>query len=171
MVVEFKRLGLDYRDLPGLAIGDSDEDAAAFLAHLRDLEPGATWHDVFPNLPAHWVPGKPETWTHPFTPFGPYDYQELPVGAAVLVGWEPGTDPACLSAFVDRSRAAGFAIYGAGFWGPIGSPEDMCNAMIIFDRDAGPAAVDHFWAWVDAQGDMALHWFARSGRETYAPTP
>ena len=109
------------------------------------------------------------TWTFPFKPFGPYDYQELPVGAAVLVGWEDERIPRGLLAFVERSRAAGFAIYGAGFWGPEGTPEETRQAMIIFDREAGSQAVDDFWPWVESQGDMALHWFARTGEETYAP--
>ncbi len=170
MLAEFVRLGLDYRDLPGLAIGDSAEDAAAFLKHVRDLKPGATWHDVFPMEQVQLAPSEAETCPNTYSPFGPYDYQELPVGAAVLVGWAPGTDPTCLSTFVDRSRAAGFAIYGAGFWSPDGAPEDIRDAMIIFDRAAGPGAADEFWAWVDAQGDMALYWFARTGGESYVAT-
>lgn len=171
LIREFERLGLDYRDLPGLAIGDSASDAAAFLASVRRLTPGVTWHDIFPALPAHWVPGAPETWTHPYRAFGPYDYAELPVGPAVQVCWDRTTDRACLDAFVQRSRDAGWPIYGAGFV-EVDTPEwPTLDAMIIFDRDASADTAGVFWAWVDAQGDMALTWFARTGAETYAPTP
>ncbi len=171
LVREFERLGLDYRDLPGLAIGNSASDAAEFLAQVRRLSPGVTWHDVFPALPTHWVPGAPETWTHPYRPFGPYDYAELPVGPAVQVSWDRTVDRSCLAEFVERSRDAGWPIYGAGFV-EIDDPEwPTLNAMIIFDRTAPAATGGDFWAWVDAQGDMSMTWLARTGTEGYAPEP
>lgn len=67
--LEVLRLGLRLEDLPGGGLAVQDLDA--FLRFLRTLEPPVTWRDVFPDLPAHWVPGRPETWTTAYRPFGP----------------------------------------------------------------------------------------------------
>jgi hypothetical protein len=90
------------------------QDSEAFLRFLQNLEPPVTWRDVFPDLPSHWVPGRPETWTTKYRPFGPYDYQELPTGPAFYVLWpEPGAGPRH-DALVQRARDAGWPVYGGG---------------------------------------------------------
>lgn len=101
---ELARLGLRLMDLPALAVGPGRLDG--LLQHLRGLPTEATWHDVLPEWPRHWVPGRPETWTTRYRPFGPYDYQELPTGPAVHVSWPKGTDPECLSNLLAAARAA-----------------------------------------------------------------
>jgi hypothetical protein len=73
---ELDRIGMRKEDLPGLAIKEGRE--REFLERLEQLPPGTSLHEVFPDLPSHWVAGQPETWTTPYRPFGPYDYQELP---------------------------------------------------------------------------------------------
>lgn len=95
---ELARLGLRLMDLPGLAVGPGGLDG--LLQHPRGLPTGATWHDMLPELPRHWVPGRPETWTTRYRPFGPYDCQELPTAPAVHVSWPKGTNPECLSTLV-----------------------------------------------------------------------
>src|SRR5512146_2672435 len=82
---ELQRLGLRARDLPGLAVTGGEQALEALLTRLRSLSPGATWHDVLPDLPPGWIPGCPETWTTPYRPDGPWDYQELPTGQAIRV--------------------------------------------------------------------------------------
>ena len=61
--VELDRLGLDTDQMPGGGLSLGGATLEPFLARLRSMAPGVTWRDVFPDLPAHWEPGKPETWT------------------------------------------------------------------------------------------------------------
>jgi len=56
-------LGLDTDQMPGGGLSLGGATLEPFLARLRSMAPGVTWRDVFPDLPAHWEPGKPETWT------------------------------------------------------------------------------------------------------------
>ena len=59
IMAEFQRLGLRLDDLPYGAFAAGPGAAERFLEDLRRLQPGATWHEVFPDLPPHWVPGRP----------------------------------------------------------------------------------------------------------------
>jgi len=78
---ELGRLGLAWEDLPAGGLASRGDD---FLKRLRTFAPGLTWQDVLPDLPPHWLQGRTETWTTPYRPLGPYDYQELPTGPAVM---------------------------------------------------------------------------------------
>ena len=60
---ELDRLGLTWEDLPAGGFASRGEDA--FLKLLRTFSPGVTWRDIVPDLPPHWLPGRPETWTTP----------------------------------------------------------------------------------------------------------
>jgi hypothetical protein len=82
---EFARLGLRLDESPHQAFAAGPGGAEHLLETLRDLRAGATWHDVFPDMPASWVPGRPATWTTLYRPLGPFDYPTLPTGPAVHV--------------------------------------------------------------------------------------
>ena len=62
---EFERLGLALDESPYQMFSAEPGGAERILEQLRRLEPGATWRDVFPEMPDHWVPGRPDTWTGP----------------------------------------------------------------------------------------------------------
>jgi len=158
---EVRRLGLRLEDMPGggLAVQDSD----AFIRFLRSLEPPVTWRDVFPDLPAHWVAGRPETWTTPYRPFGSYDYQELPTGPAVHVIGPSATDGAWLDQLVDAARRAGFGVHGAGFIEGSGT----LHALIILDRDTDAQRRDAFVDWLSEQPVVELAAVPRAGDEDY----
>ena len=113
---ELQRLGLRARDLPGLAVTGAEQALEALLTRLRSLSPGATWHDVLPDLPPGWIPGRPETWTTPYRPDGPWDYQELPTGQAIRVQHlGDASEQSWLNSFIATARAAGWPVYGGGF--------------------------------------------------------
>jgi hypothetical protein len=158
--LEVLRLGLRLEDLPGgLAVDDSD----SFLRFLRTLEPPVTWRDVFPDLPTHWSPGRPETWTIPYRPFGPYDYQELPTGPAVHVIGPSATDGEWLSQLVDAARRDGFAVHGAGFI----EGNNAIHALIVLDRDTNAQRLDVFLEWLSEQPRVELAAVPRVGNEDY----
>jgi len=159
--LEVLRLGLRLEDLPGgrLAVDDSD----AFLRFLRTLEPPVTWRDVFSDLPAHWIPGQPETWTTSYRPLGPYDYQELPTGPAVHVIGPSATDGEWLHRFVGAARRAGYAVHGAGFI----EGNDKLHALIVLDRDTDARRLGAFLEWLSGQPLVELAAIPRVGDEDY----
>jgi len=60
---ELERLGLNTDTMPGGGLALGAGTIEPFLLRLKGMSPGVTWRDVFPDLPAHWEDGKPETWT------------------------------------------------------------------------------------------------------------
>ena len=164
---EFERLGLNPYDAPGLAFGDGEAGVERFLTHLRSLAPGATWRQVLPDLPAHWVPGKPETWTRPYVPFGPYDYAELPTGPAIHVIWDGGVeDPTWVQGVLTAARAAGWPVYGAGT-APGANPGTSRHAFVVLERSVSAATVESFVEWVRTQTGLTFASMPRRGDEEY----
>lgn len=164
---EVERLQLRLEDLPG---GLALQDADAFqhlLRAMRALEAPATWRDVFPDLPAHWVAGRPETWTTRYRPFGPYDYQSLPTAPAVHVQWQRETDHAVLDNLVAAARSAGFSVHGAGFLEMTNPAWSTLDAMIILGRGTTATQLDAFTDWLLEQSDVALAAIPRRGDEEY----
>jgi hypothetical protein len=164
---EFQRLGLQPDALPG---GGLAADAAALdqlLAHLRALASPATWREVFPDIPAHWVAGQPETWTTRYRPLGPYDYQALPTGPAVHVDWPRTTDPVCLDRLITAARAAGWAIHGGAFVEVTNPDWPTLDAMIILEAGTAQAKLDEFLEWLGKRSDVQLAAVPRRGDETY----
>ena len=162
---EFQRLGLRGNELPGggLAVQDSE----AFLRFLQSFEPPITWRDVFPDLPAHWLPGRPETWTRPYRPLGPYDHQTLPTGPAIHVEWPRATDPACLGGLLAAARAAGWPVYGGGFIEVTDPDWPTLDAMIVLDVGTSDARLDDFLEWLGRRSDVMLAAVPRRGNEGY----
>ena len=160
---ELHRIGLRKEELPGLAMEAGAE--REFLRHLEQLPVGASLHDVFPDLPAHWLAGQPETWTTPYGPIGPYDYQELPTGPAVHVQWPKESDPVCLDRLVAAARRYGWTIHGAGFIRVINLEWPTLDGMIILARGTTREGLDEFLEWLDAQPDVTLAGVPRVGDE------
>ena len=152
---EFERLGLRLDDSPYQAFAAGPGGAERFLGELRRLQPGATWHDVFPDMPAHWVPGRPETWIRRYRPLGAYDYPTLPTGPAMHVHWPAGSDSDPLPAFVATARAAGFRVFGAGLIEEIQEWRQF-DAHVVLDRDTSEEEFDEFWAWIHEQPDVEI---------------
>jgi hypothetical protein len=167
---EFERLGLDLAESPYQGMVSSEPgEAERFLSRLRGMQLGLTWWDVFPDIPAHWVPGRPETWTVRYRPLGPYDYQELPTGPAVHVAWPRDTDPECLPAFVSAARDASWPIYGAGFLTVQTPAWPTLDAFVVLESGTSDDALGAFASWVEARPGVELAAIPRTGDEEYAP--
>jgi hypothetical protein len=161
---EFKRLGLNIDAIPGL-IGEPTA-INRLIARLRTLAPGATWRDVFPDPPAHWKPGQPETWATPYRPFGPYDYQELPTGPAVHVFWERASDALQLPELLSTARRAGWPVYGAGVHLET-ADSSRVHAMIILARGTTHDRLGEFVQWLETHPGVHIAAIPRTGTEDY----
>ena len=153
LLAEFERLGLNIRDLSGFAHSGSLEP---LIARVRAMEPGVTWHEVLPDLPKQFVPGRPETWPLKYRPVGDYDYPELPAGPALHIHYDKNAPPNTLEDFVALARDAGWPVYGAGLI-PIENPEwRTTDACVVLDKDTSE---DTFWAfeqWMIATTSMRV---------------
>ena len=165
---EFRRLGLDVRDVPGL-VGNAG-GLQQLLERIRAMERGVTWHDVLPDLPDHVVPGDPRSWVNApirFYPLGTFDYQQLPVGPALHIGFHDKGDPSALETFVAAAREKGFPIFGAGLI-PIQNPDwPTTDAHVVLRRDISEDQYTEFVEWVEACDGVRVCVFTRSGRENY----
>jgi hypothetical protein len=167
---ELERLGLRARDLPGLAVSGGEKALEELLAHLRSLSPGATWHDVLPDLPPDWIPGRPETWITPYRPEGPWDYQELPTGQAIRVTYQgDASEQSWLDSFIAAARGAGWPVYGGGF--PYENKADMArrwkDGTIVLSRGTDVVTFNQFLRWVDEEPSVKLIAVDRTGEERY----
>lgn len=162
---EYERIGLRPEDSPSLAIGAGAEHD--FLARLRSLPTGATWRDVFPEMPAHWVPGRPETFTGPYRPLGPYDYQELPTGPAVHVVWPTAIEASRLERLVMDARETGWPLYGGGLLESTNPEWRARHAILVLERGMSEDALLEFVAWLEQQSDITVAAVPRTGREEY----
>ena len=161
---EFERLGLRVEDLPAGGLAGDRSGVQDLLARLRLAKAAVTWRDVFPDLPAHWVAGRPETWTVPYRPLGPYDYQELPTAPAVHVSWrEREKSDQRLLSLVNAARAAGWQIHGAGLL-PSDNPKwPSVDAMIVLERGTTEEQCLEFSSWLETQSGIELCSIPRIG--------
>lgn len=169
IMAELGRLGLDTARAPFgvLSEGADLRGLASVLAHLRTLDPGATWHDVFPDLPKHWLPGHPDTWTSPYLPRGPYDYQELPTGPAILVIQDTASeDWGWVTSLAAEARAAGWPVYGAGP-APSGTTVVPGYAYVVLERGTSEDVTWGVAQWVDSRAGLTLGGVSRTGAEEY----
>lgn len=136
---ELARIGLAEQTSPyaGIAIG-SDAAAAQFLSHLQQLDVGATWRDVFPDMPAHWDLDDRNTWTDPTerAPLGSFDYPDSPRGTAIVVIPDSMHDMTAVTAAVDSVQALGVPIFGAGLVLDRGVPHAYVVLPLGASRDA-----------------------------------
>jgi hypothetical protein len=156
VAAEFERLGLNLDESPYQSFAAERGAAQRFIEGLRRLQPGVTWRDVFPDMPDHWVLGRPETWTRPYHPLGPYDYQELPTGPAVHVQWRKDTPRECLAALLAAARDAGWRVHGGGFI-EIGNPGwPTIDAMVILERGTSEETLYQFADWLNGQSGVSV---------------
>jgi hypothetical protein len=164
LTAELERLALRWEDLPGGGFMVGSGGLQAFIAHLQKFEPGVTWRQVLPDLPSHWEVAKPETWTAPYRPLGPFDYQQLPTGPVIHVAWHKD-GPERLEELVGQGRAAGWRIYGAGVLPA--PPNSEYHALVVLERGTSEDDLLRFGAWLDKHPDFAVAGFVRLGTEKY----
>ena len=163
---EIQRLGLNLDSLPGgLAVDAASLDA--LLQRIRGLTPPVTWRDIFPDIPTHWVEGRPDTWTTRYRPLGPYDHQSLPTGPAIHVHWPRATDLSCLDRLIDAARAAGWPVHGGGFIDVSNPDWPTLDSIIVLDAGTHGARLDAFLEWLDQRSDVTLAAVPRRGTEHY----
>ena len=163
---EVHRLGLDLAALPGGLAADV-ASLNDLLQHIRALTPPVTWRDVFPDMPAHWVEGQPETWTTPYRPFGVYDHQSLPTGPAIHVQWPRASDPRCLDRLMDAARAAAWPVHGGGFLDVGDSDWPTLDAIIVLDAGTDADQLDGFLEWLGRRSDVAVAAIPRRSDEHF----
>lgn len=149
ILAEYERIGLRVADSPYGALAGDIDAIAPFLQRLRTMQPGVTWRDIFPNMPADWVPGRPETWRRPYKPFGAFDYPAPPAGPAFYVLWPQGTAAAHHDALVQRARRAGWPIYGGGVAAsgyPSGGRDDL--GFVILELGTSEEVVFEMVEWI-----------------------
>ena len=141
---ELRRIGLDPDESPGLAM-DADS-VEAFLRRLRELQPGSSWSDVFPDQPKGWHPGDPE----PEQALGAFDYPDPPRGIAVYASLEKvdSAEQVAQDIFAAIDEL-GVPQYGRGLvldWGhphlyvilPLGATEEDADALAdLLSRQPG----------------------------------
>ena len=144
---EIERLGLNEAMCPydGMAsMGKAAEEE--FFSKLRQLAPGATWRDVFPDMPAHWDLNDPDSWTFPERMLGSFDYPDPPRGSAVYASLGIEGDIAAGTAALERIATLGIPVYGSGMVLdrgalhmyvvlPLGAPSEHVEAIAEFLRD------------------------------------
>lgn len=146
---EFARLGLRAEDMPHGGLAFSGTDAMEqFASHLRTLVKGASWRDVFPDLPAHWDLENPESWTYPKNEraLGTFDYPDAPRGSAVFASLDGAQDVTAGTAALAKIATIGIPIFGAGMVLdrgaphmyvvlPLGAPNEHVVALSDFLRE------------------------------------
>ncbi|MGH7648770.1 MAG: hypothetical protein ACREND_11670 [Gemmatimonadaceae bacterium] len=165
--VEIERLGLSLDSMPGGGLAADADALGDLLQRARALTPPVTWRDLIPDIPAHWVEGRPETWTRRYHPLGAYDHQSLPTGPAIHIDWPRTTDPGCLRRFIDEARAAGWPIYGGGFVEVSNPNWPTLDAMIVLYAGTDDARLNEFVEWIDLHSDATLAAIPRLGNERY----
>ena len=170
MDAELARLGLDLADSPyGVLGGDGPDAAARFLARLRALRAGATWRDVFPDMPAHWVPGRPETWTKPYRPYGPFDYPAPPAGPSLLVVWDgPAAAGPRHDALVQRAQEADWPVYGGGVVPERRPGGHDTYGYVVLRLGTSEEVLYDVWAWIQEQPGVLHSRPDRTGDEIWA---
>lgn len=161
---ELMRIGVDLGSLPEMSF---ELDEPGLLERLQSLPVGATWRDVIPHLPAHWDMDDPTTWTIPYLPLGPADYQVLPTGPAILLEWPRTTDPTVLNALVEDAVKASWPIY-AGWWmnsDALHMPTS--HAYVVLTRDASEEQVHGFLQWLHTRADVQVSAVPRTGAERW----
>jgi ribosomal protein S18 acetylase RimI-like enzyme len=119
--------------------------------------------DAMPDLPAHWIPGKPETWTTPYRPYGDYDHQSLPTGAAIHVQFPEGADRSSLAQLVADARDHGHPIHDAGF---LDVPSwRTLHAMIILDHGRSYDDIHALTVWLESRPGVEVVGIPRRGDE------
>ncbi|MEO7997261.1 MAG: hypothetical protein ABI852_07430 [Gemmatimonadaceae bacterium] len=139
---EYARIGLNMFESPYPNLAGTLEGLREYLEVLQSLPVGATWRDVHPDMPAHWIPGDESTWTEPFRPYGDWDFQQTPAGSSIMVAFDGAHRESEFHALVERAKELGFQIYGSGIqWQH--APESRVTAGYIVSM-LGTSESDQF---------------------------
>lgn len=167
---ELGRIGLDEDESPyGGMASSSDEALEQFLAHVRALPAGATWRDVYPDIPKHWDLTDEETWTSPYRPLGSFDYPSLPCGPAVLIRLPLGSTDADLSQLSTEAAVEKWIVYGSGFVA-IENPEwpDRLAYVVLQVATTEPQYFA-FTEWLEKRDAVTIAGYARLVGTQFAP--
>jgi hypothetical protein len=164
IVAEFERIGLPLSDMPGLAMEAGAEHG--LLEHLRRLPAGATWRDVFPDLPADWSPERAREalgrdWPEPV---GPFD-DLAPRGAVIVAHGEPAVLGPAWASVVAEFRAQGFPLHSAGI---VRSDAHGFSGGVALEPDASPEVIDTAAHWLGTRPGVWNLWIPRFGYDRAA---
>lgn len=169
---ELRRIGLDEESSPyGVMASGSEEAVVEFLAHVSSLPVGATWRDVYPDIPKHWDLANEETWTSAYRPLGPFDYPTLPCGPAVLIRLPRGSTEDALAQLAAAADLKGWVVYGSGFV-PIENPDWPDRlAYVVLDLSTTEPQYYEFALWVESRPAVTLAGCTRPVGTQFAPEP
>ena len=169
---EVRRIGLDEESSPyaGMA-SDSDEAEVQFLAHVSALPVGATWRDVYPDIPKHWDLADEETWTYPYRPLGSFDYPTLPCGPAVLIRLPLGSTDDDLAQLSATAAVEEWIVYGSGFV-PIENPDWPDRlAYVVLGVATTESQYYEFTTWLESRPAVTIAGYTRPVGTQFAPEP
>lgn len=161
---ELERLGLTWASLPGDGLAGREGWEARLLAQLKSLEVGATWHDLLPDLPRHWIAGRPETWTDRYHPQGPWDYQTPPAGPALFAICDLDDPVTGLADLLTKAAMEGWQTYGAGLRDRL-ERQHVVSIVLPLGMSADDALA--LGDWIDSQSGWKLGGCNRTGTEDY----
>jgi hypothetical protein len=169
---ELRRIGLDEARSPyGVMASGSDETVVEFLAHVSTLPVGATWRDVYPDIPTHWDLADEETWTSAYRPLGPFDYPTLPCGPAVLIRLPDESTEDVLAQLSAAAALEGWVVYGSGFV-PIENPDWPDRlAYVVLDAATTEPRYYEFASWIESRLAVKLAGCIRPVGTQFAPEP
>lgn len=163
---ELARIGLNQLEAPyGLA--GTVEGLREFVELLRALPVGATWRDVHPDIPAHWVLDDDSTWTHAFRPYGDWDYQSPPAGSSIVVSFGEAQAHDRFQALVGRAKAAGFPIYGSGIEPRHSEESQVTSGYIVLPIGTAQSIQFELADWAREQPDVIISRCDRNEDDVY----
>jgi hypothetical protein len=154
---ELDRLGLSLRDLPALAFG-SDADTEVFLTRLRSLSLGATWHDVFPDLPTHLATPREQWKNRTHRPLGPWDHPHPPATAVLHIGPSDEVTPVEATQLLADLQHVGLRVHS------VGQPESVgpTHAFVVMDQQTSEEDFDQVVGWFNDHPTLEVYAISRN---------
>ncbi|MCO4098171.1 MAG: hypothetical protein HEQ38_02010 [Gemmatimonas sp.] len=138
---------------------------------MSALPVGATWRDVYPDIPKHWDLADEETWTSPYRPLGSFDYPTVPCGPAVLIRLPLGSTDSDLSQLAAEAAVENWIVYGSGFV-PIENPEFPDRlAYVVLHVATTELQYYAFAEWLEKHDAVNLAGCTRPVGTKFAPEP
>ena len=150
MCAEFERLGLQLDDCPYKAFAASPGEGERFLDGLRRMQPGVSWRDVFPDMPAHWVPGRPKRGRIRIGRSGRSTFRPYRPGRpCTCTGRTVSTPRRWRSSRPRRVPLAGR--HGAGLIEQLRDRSREFHAHVVLDRATSEDTFLDFLTWIEEQ--------------------